>query len=81
LQLVPQQQVLLAQEPFLLQQGLELLLKLALIDLRELADQRLQLANVLAGVRQLPLDRVQLPLVPFGLIAHGMAGGPSSKGA
>ena len=64
----------------MLQQGLELLLKLALIDLRELADQRLQLANVLAGVRQLPLDRVQLPLVPFGLIAHGMAGGPSSIG-
>jgi hypothetical protein len=39
--LVPQQQVLLAQEPLLVQQGLELLLKLALVDLRELADQRL----------------------------------------
>jgi len=72
---------LLAQEPFLFEQGLELLRELALIDRGELADQRLQLANVLAGVRQLPLDRLQLPLVPFGLIAHGMAGGPSSKGA
>jgi hypothetical protein len=81
LQLVAQDQVLLAQEPFLFEQGLELLRELALIDLGELADQRLQLANVLAGVRQLPLDRLQLPLVPFGLIAHGMAGGPSSKGA
>jgi hypothetical protein len=79
--LVAQEQVLLAQEPFLFEQGLELLLELALVDRGELADQRLQLANVLAGVRQLPLDRLQLPLVPFGLIAHGMAGGPSSKGA
>jgi hypothetical protein len=79
--LVAQDQVLLAQEPFLFEQGLELLRELALIDRGELADQRLQLANVLAGVRQLPLDRLQLPLVPFGLIAHGMAGGPSSKGA
>ena len=81
LQLVAQDQVLLAQEPFLFEQGLELLRELALVDRGELADQRLQLANVLAGVRQLPLDRLQLPLVPFGLIAHGMAGGPSSKGA
>lgn len=79
--MVAQDQVLLAQEPFLFEQGLELLLELALVDRGELADQRLQLANVLAGVRQLPLDRLQLPLVPFGLIAHGMAGGPSSKGA
>lgn len=79
--MVAQDQVLLAQEPFLFEQGLELLRELALIDRGELADQRLQLANVLAGVRQLPLDRLQLPLVPFGLIAHGMAGGPSSKGA
>lgn len=80
MQLVPQQQVLLAQQPFLLEQGLELLLELALINPREFADQRLQLANQLAGVGQPPLDRLQLPLVPFGLIAHGMAGGPSSKG-
>jgi hypothetical protein len=58
LQLVAQQQVLLAQEPFLLEQGLELLLELALVDLGELANQRLQLVNVLAGVGQLPLDRL-----------------------
>ena len=80
MQLVAQQQVLLAQEPFLLEQGLELLLELALVDLGELANQRLQLANVLVGVGQLPLDRLQFPLVPFGWIAHGMAAGPGSRG-
>jgi hypothetical protein len=78
--LVPQQQVLLEQQPFLFEQGLELLLELAFVDLGQLADQRFQFGNVLSGIRQLPLDRLQLPLVPFGLIAHGMAGGPSSKG-
>ena len=80
MQLVPQQHVLLAQEPFLLEQGLELVLELALVNPREFADQRLQLANLLAAVRQLALDRRQLPLVPFGLIAHGMEGLPSSRG-
>jgi hypothetical protein len=80
LQLVAQQQVLLAQQPFLLEQGLELLLELAPIDLGELANQRLELVDVLAGIGQLPLDRLQLPLVAFGWIAHGMDAGPGSRG-
>jgi hypothetical protein len=76
--LVPQQQVLLEQQPFLFQQGLELLLKFAFVDLGQLADQRFQFGDVLAGVRQLALDRLQLAVVPWGWIGHGMACGPKS---
>ena len=76
--MVPQQQVLLEQQPFLFQQGLELLFKFAFVDLGQLVDQRFQFGDVLAGVRQLALDRHQLAVVPRGWIGHGMASEPKS---